>query len=53
MATRTAITHALLTRLEREYTFFHREPNPRFPDGCLEFSLRRRWPCAERPPAAT
>ena len=37
--------HALLLRLDREFRIFHREPNPRFPDGCLEYSLQRRKPC--------
>ena len=42
---RLSLAHALLVRLHREYIFFHREPNPLYPDGCIEFSLRRRWPC--------
>ena len=42
---RLSKAHALLLRLDREFKIFHREPNPRFPDGCLEYSLQRRRPC--------
>lgn len=50
-ATRLSLVHALMLRLDREYILFHREGNPRFPDGCLELSWRRRQPC-KRPEAA-
>lgn len=40
--------HAMMMRLDKEFRIFHREPNPRFPDGCLEYSLQRRWPCDRR-----
>ena len=43
--TRLSLVHALFVRLDREFELFHREGNPRFPDGCLEVSWRRRRPC--------
>jgi hypothetical protein len=42
---RVQLAHRMLLRLDREYRIFHREPNPLYPDGCIEYSLQRRWPC--------
>jgi len=43
-------TAGLLDALVVNYSVFHVEPNVRFSDGsCVEYGLRRRWPCPDGP----
>ena len=46
-------TAGLLDALVVNYSVFHVEPNVRFSDGsCVEYGLRRRWPCPDGPSKA-